>query len=98
MLSSTAAIAVTLSAYYAGAIEWTGLRPDHRRNIGTATSPEMAAIGASTTAKRLRVVYSLFKVIAVLIAMVSFLYGARRRGFCAAYNVVGVLVLVPVIG
>jgi phosphate:Na+ symporter len=32
----------------------------------------MAAIGASTTAKRLGVVYSLFKVIAVPIAMVSF--------------------------
>ena len=52
MQSSTAAIAVTLSAYYAGAV---GL--DHGcaliigQNIGTATSSAMAAIGASSRQK-----------------------------------------------
>jgi phosphate:Na+ symporter len=54
MQSSTAAIAVTLSAHYAGAV---GLDQACAliigQNIGTATSSAMAAIGASSTAKRL---------------------------------------------
>jgi phosphate:Na+ symporter len=72
----------------------------------------MAAIGASTTAKRLGVVYILFKVIAVPIALVSFPVVIRLlvraenaidgvtllAAFRTAYNVVGVSVLVPVVG
>ena len=54
MQSSTASIAVTLSAYYAGAIGLDqGCALIIGQNIGTATSSAMAAIGASTTAKRL---------------------------------------------
>ncbi len=113
MQSSTASIAVTLSAYYAGAIGVDqGCALIIGQNIGTATSSAMAAIGASTTAKRLAVAYILFKVIAALIALVLFpftiplLVGAESAvdgvtllaAYHTAYNVVGVLVLMPVIG
>src|SRR5262249_37769271 len=58
MQSSTAAIALTLSAHYAGAI---GLDQACAliigQNIGTATSSALAAIGASSTAKRLALAY-----------------------------------------
>jgi phosphate:Na+ symporter len=61
MQSSTAAIAITMSAHYAGAV---GLDQACAliigQNIGTATSSAMAAIGASTTAKRLAVAYVFF--------------------------------------
>src|SRR5262249_35285477 len=71
--SATAAIAVTLSAHYAGAV---GLDQACAliigQNIGTATSSAMAAIGASSTAKRLALAYILFKLIAAVIAMVFF--------------------------
>src|SRR5499427_9281225 len=112
MQSSTAAIAVTLSAYYAGAV---GLDQACAliigQNIGTATSSALAAIGASTTAKRLAVAYVLFKLIAALIALVLFpvvtplLARASSAidgvtllaGYHTAYNVVGVVVLLPLI-
>ncbi|MDR6755459.1 phosphate:Na+ symporter [Mycoplana sp. BE70] len=110
MQSSTAAIAVTISAYYAGAI---GLEQGAAliigQNIGTATSSALAAIGASATAKRLALAYVLFKVIAALIAIVAFpLTAALMKTLSAsvdgmtllaayhtAYNVVGVAVLLP---
>src|SRR3974390_770730 len=73
MQSSTAAVAVTLSAYYAGAV---GLDQACAliigQNIGTATSSALAAIGASTTAKRLALAYILFKLVGALIALVLF--------------------------
>jgi len=112
MQSSTAAIAVTLSAHYAGAV---GLDQACAliigQNIGTATSSALAAIGASSTAKRLALAYILFKMIAALIALVLFpvivplLVRASNTidgvtllaGYHTAYNVVGVLVLLPVI-
>jgi len=112
MQSSTAAIAVTLSAYFAGAI---GLDQACAliigQNIGTATSSAMAAIGASSTAKRLALAYVLFKVIAALIALVLFpvtipllvRVSATIDGvtllaaYHTAYNVVGVAVLLPAI-
>src|SRR6516162_7221971 len=112
MQSSTAAIAVTLSAHYAGAI---GLDQACAliigQNIGTATSSALAAIGASSTAKRLALAYILFKLIAALIALVLFpvviplLVRASHTidgvtllaGYHTAYNVVGVLVLMPLI-
>jgi phosphate:Na+ symporter len=112
MQSSTAAIAVTLSAHYAGAV---GLDQACAliigQNIGTATSSALAAIGASTTAKRLAIAYVLFKLIAAVIALVLFpvvtplLVRASSAidgvtllaGYHTAYNVVGVLVLLPLI-
>ncbi|MCC8962576.1 Na/Pi cotransporter family protein [Bradyrhizobium sp. Pear76] len=112
MQSSTAAIAVTLSAYYARAV---GLDQACAliigQNIGTATSSAMAAIGASSTAKRLALAYILFKLIAAAIALVLFpvtiplLVRASDSiggvtllaAYHTAYNVVGVLVLLPVI-
>jgi len=112
MQSSTAAIAVTLSAHYAGAIGLDqGCALIIGQNIGTATSSAMAAIGASSTAKRLALAYVLFKVIAAVIALLLFpvvtpiLISASRTidgvtllaGYHTAYNVVGVLVLLPLI-
>ncbi|MGO4619591.1 Na/Pi cotransporter family protein [Ensifer sp. 2YAB10] len=110
MQSSTAAIAVTISAFYAGAV---GLEQGAAliigQNIGTATSSALAAIGASTTAKRLALAYVLFKLIAALIAIAAFPFTvALMKTFSAsvdgmtllaayhtAYNVVGVAVLLP---
>ena len=110
MQSSTAAIAVTLSAHYAGAI---GLDQACAliigQNIGTATSSAMAAIGASVTAKRLALAYVLFKIGAAIIALVLFpvviplLYRASHTldgvtllaAYHTAYNVVGVAVFLP---
>ncbi|SFV29672.1 Na/Pi cotransporter family protein [Hyphomicrobium facile] len=110
MQSSTAAIAVTLSAFYAGAVNLEqGAALIIGQNIGTATSSALAAIGASTTAKRLALAYVLFKVIAALIAIVAFPFTAALMNAFAAsidgmtllaayhtlYNVVGVAVLLP---
>ena len=113
MQSSTASIAVTISAFYAGAI---GLEQGAAliigQNIGTATSSALAAIGAGATAKRLALAYVLFKVIAALIAIVAFpLTAALMQSFAASvdgmtllaayhtvYNVVGVAVLLPATG
>ncbi|MCP3472291.1 Na/Pi symporter [Bradyrhizobium sp. CCGUVB1N3] len=112
MQSSTAAVAVTLSGHFAGAI---GLDQACAliigQNIGTATSSALAAIGASTTAKRLAIAYVLFKLVAALIALVLFpvtiplLVRASDSidgvtllaGYHTAYNVVGVVVLLPLI-
>src|SRR5215475_13132724 len=112
MQSSTAAIAVTLSAYFAGAV---GLDQACAliigQNIGTATSSALAALGASSTAKRLALAYILFKLVAALIALVLFpitiplLVRASKTieavtllaGYHTAYNVVGVAVLLPLI-
>src|SRR5262247_3094986 len=105
MQSSTAAIAVTLSAHYAGAV---GLDQACAliigQNIGTATSSALAAIGASTTAKRLAIAYVLFKLIAAVIALALFpivtplLVRASTAidgvtllaGYHTAFNVIGV--------
>jgi phosphate:Na+ symporter len=112
MQSSTAAITVTLSAYFAGAIGLDqGCALIIGQNVGTATSSALAAIGASVTAKRLAIAYVLFKLIAAAIALVLFpvviplLVRASSTidgvtllaGFHTAYNVVGVLVLLPLI-
>jgi phosphate:Na+ symporter len=112
MQSSTASIALTLSAHYAGAV---GLDQACAlvigQNIGTATSSALAAIGASTTAKRLAIAYILFKLIAAVIALVLFpivtplLVRASNAvdgvtllaGYHTAYNVIGVAVLLPII-
>jgi len=112
MQSSTAAVAVTLSAHYAGAI---GLDQACAliigQNIGTATSSALAAIGASTTAQRLAIAYVLFKLVAAAIALALFpvtiplLMRASNSvdgvtllaAYHTAYNVVGVVVLLPLV-
>src|SRR5215831_494167 len=112
MQSSTAAIALTLAAHYSGAVGLDqGCALIIGQNIGTATSSAMAAIGASITAKRLAIAYVLFKLIAALIALALFplvtplLVRASHTvdgvtllaAYHTAYNVVGVVVLMPVI-
>jgi phosphate:Na+ symporter len=112
MQSSTAAIAVTLSALYAGAV---GLDQTVAlvtgQNIGTATSSTMAAIGASSTAKRLAVAYIAFKLVAAVVALLLFSPIVRLMIRAAhsidavtlvavyhtGYNVVGVAILLPLI-
>jgi phosphate:Na+ symporter len=110
MQSSTAAIAITISAFFAGAVSLEqGAALIIGQNIGTATSSALAAIGASATAKRLALAYVLFKIIAALIAIVAFPLTAELMktlsasvdgmtllaAYHTAYNVVGVGVLLP---
>ncbi|MCO5131601.1 MAG: Na/Pi symporter [Xanthobacteraceae bacterium] len=110
MQSSTASIAVTISAFYAGAVSLEqGAALIIGQNIGTATSSALAAIGASMMAKRLALAYILFKLIAAAIAVVAFpltvallarLSSAADgttllAAYHTAYNVVGVAVLLP---
>ncbi|MGQ3676220.1 Na/Pi cotransporter family protein [Xanthobacter sp. TB0139] len=110
MQSSTAAIAVTISAFYAGAISVEqGAALIIGQNIGTATSSALAAIGASTTAKRLALAYILFKAIAATIAILAFPFTAALlkslstvaegttllAAYHTAYNVIGVCILLP---
>ncbi|MCL2639369.1 MAG: Na/Pi symporter [Phycisphaerales bacterium] len=110
MQSSTAAIAVTLTAYFAKAIELDqACALIIGQNIGTATSSALAAIGASSTAKRLALAYILFKLIAAGIALALFpltmplierasasIAGETLlAGYHTAYNVIGVAVLLP---
>lgn len=110
MQSSTASIAVTISAFYAGAVSLEqGAALVIGQNIGTATSSALAAIGASVMAKRLALAYVLFKLIAAAIAIVLFpmtvALMARLSSvadgttllaaYHTAYNVVGVAVLLP---
>jgi phosphate:Na+ symporter len=112
MQSSTAAIAITLSAHFAGAVGVDqGCALIIGQNIGTATSSAMAAIGASSTAKRLALAYILFKLVAALIAVALFpvtipaLVRASNTidgvtllaAYHTAYNVIGVAVLLPLI-
>ena len=113
MQSSTAAIAVTLSALYAGAVGLDqALALVIGQNIGTATSSAVAAIGASSTAKRLAVAYIAFKLVAALIAIALFPFvtplivrasqtidsTGLLAAYHTAYNVVGVAVLLPLMG
>jgi phosphate:Na+ symporter len=113
MQSSTAAITVTISALFAGAVGLDqALALVIGQNIGTSTSSAMAAIGASNTAKRLAVAYIAFKLIAAAIALVLFPVVVRLMvraadsvdpvtlvaAYHTAYNVVGVALLLPLIG
>jgi phosphate:Na+ symporter len=113
MQSSTAAITVTISALFAGAIGLDqALALVIGQNIGTSTSSAMAAIGASSTAKRLAVAYIAFKLIAAAVALVVFPVVVRLMvraaesvdpvtlvaAYHTAYNVVGVVILLPLMG
>jgi phosphate:Na+ symporter len=112
MQSSTASIAVTMSAYFAGAVELEqACALIIGQNIGTATSSALAAIGASTTAKRLALAYILFKMFAAVIMLALFPISMRLivrassaidgvtllAAYHTAYNVIGVAVLMPFI-
>lgn len=112
MQSSTAAITVTLSAFYAGAIGLDqGCALIIGQNIGTATSSALAAIGASITAKRLALAYVLFKLIAAAIALLFFRLSLSLLDWASssldgitllaayhtAFNVVGVMAVLPLI-
>jgi phosphate:Na+ symporter len=113
MQSSTASIAVTLSALHAGAVGLDqALALVIGQNIGTATSSAVAAIGASSTAKRLAAAYIAFKLVAALIAIALFPFvtplivrasqaidsTALLAAYHTAYNVIGVAVLLPLMG
>ncbi len=113
MQSSTAAITVTISALFAGAIGLDqALALVIGQNIGTSTSSAMAAVGASNTAKRLAVAYIAFKLIAAAVALVLFPAVLRLMvrasetidpvtlvaAYHTAYNLVGVAILLPLIG
>lgn len=113
MQSSTAAITVTISALFAHAISLDqALALVIGQNIGTSTSSAMAAIGASSTAKRLAVAYVAFKVIAAVVALLLFPVVVRLMlkaaqsvdpvtlvaAYHTAYNVLGVAILLPLIG
>ena len=113
MQSSTASIAVTLSALYAGAVGLDqALALVIGQNIGTATSSAVAAIGASSTAKRLATAYIAFKLVAAAIAIVLFPFvtplivratqsidpTTLLAAYHTAYNVIGVAVLLPLMG
>lgn len=113
MQSSSVAVAATLSALHAGAIG-----PDQAaalvigQNIGSAVSSGLAAIGATTPAKRTAVAHVLFNVLTAVVALAAFpLYAplivrAAAAGadatillasFHTVYNVVGVAVLLPLV-
>lgn len=113
MQSSSAAVAATLSALHAGAIG-----PNQAaaliigQNIGTAVSSAIAAIGATTPARRTAMAHVLFNVVSAVIALAAFpliaplIVRAAARvdatvllaAFHTLYNVVGVAVLLPLAG
>lgn len=79
MQSSSAAMAVTLAALYSGSIDVTqGAAMVIGQNIGTTVTAALAAIGASTAAKRTALAHILFNLITGLIAFATlpaFAYG-----------------------
>jgi phosphate:Na+ symporter len=113
MQSSTAAVAVTLSALHAGAIA-----PDQAaalvvgQNVGTSLSSGLAAIGATVAAQRTALAHVLFNVITGIIVLCAFplvvpgIDSLARTvdptlllaGFHTAFNVLGVAMLLPVLG
>ncbi len=112
MQSSSAAIAVTLSALHVGAIgadQAAALVIG--QNVGSAISSMMAAIGATTPAKRTAVAHVMFNVVAGGIAVTAFpllapliLRASARMdpttllaAYHTTYNVVGAAVLLPLI-
>lgn len=112
MQSSSAAIAVTLSALHAGAVD-----PDQAiamvtgQNVGTAVSSALAAIGTTTPAKRTAVAYILFKLTTAVVALLLFPLIAPLvnhasksvdavavvAAYHTGYNVLGVAMLLPII-
>ena len=113
MQSSTAAVAVTLSALHAGAIA-----PDQAaalvvgQNVGTSLSSGFAAIGATTAAQRTALAHVLFNVITGVVVLCAFPLvipwidsmsqsvdpTLLLAGFHTAFNVLGVAILLPMVG
>lgn len=113
MQSSSAAVAATISALHAGAIgpEQAGSLVIGQ-NIGSAVSSALAAIGATTPAKRTALAHVLFNVITGVIVLAAFpilapLFGRWSASveptillaaFHTGYNMLGVAVLLPAVG
>ncbi|MBL8991454.1 MAG: Na/Pi cotransporter family protein [Phycisphaerae bacterium] len=113
MQSSSAAIAVTLSALAAGAVG-----PEQAaalvigQHVGSSISTAIAAIGSTTPAARTAAAHILFNVatggtaLVLLPAYVGVIAGLAERGdgpvvlaaFHSAYNLAGVVVMVPLAG
>ncbi len=113
MQSSSASVAATIVALQAGAIA-----PDQAaalvvgQNIGTSTSALIAAVGATTPARRTAVAHLLFNgitavtVLAASPALLPFLDRLALRvdpallmaGFHTGYNLLGAALLLPLIG
>ncbi|HMN96657.1 MAG TPA: Na/Pi symporter [Phycisphaerales bacterium] len=113
MQSSSAAIAVTLSALHAGAIGTDqAVALVIGENIGTTVSALIASIGTNTSAKRTAVAYVLFKLVTAVVALVSFpvvvplLLRASTNIdpvtllaiYHTGFNLTGVALLLPLIG
>jgi phosphate:Na+ symporter len=110
MQSSSAAVATTLAALYAGA-----LRIEQAaalvvgQNIGTTVTAAIAAIGATVPAKRTAVAHIVFNaatgvlaivLLPLLVRMVHVLVGSddpavELAAFHTAFNVLGILVFLP---
>lgn len=113
MQSSSASVAATLTALQAGAIA-----PDQAaalvvgQNIGTSTSALIAAIGATTPARRTAVAHVLFNAVTAMVVLALFplilpvLDDISARvdptlllaGFHTAYNLLGAAILLPLVG
>lgn len=112
MQSSSAAVAATLSALHAGAIG-----PDQAaalvvgQNIGSAVSSAIAAIGATTPAKRTAVAHVLFNVLTAAVVLTAFPFvlplivraastmdaTILLAAFHTVYNLLGVGILLPLV-
>lgn len=110
MQSSSAAIAATIAAVHAGAID-----PSQAaalvigQNIGTAVSSAIAAIGATTPAKRTALAHVLFNVGTGLVGLAAFpllawlIHHAERHmepsillaAFASLFKIAGVLLVYP---
>lgn len=113
MQSSSAAIATTLTALDAGAI---GLNEAAAlvigQNLGTTVTAIIAALGASTAARRTAVAHTLFNALTAVIALSALPLFVRvatevvddgdpalsLAAFHTVFNVVGVALLLPFIG
>jgi len=113
MQSSSASVAATISALHAGAVG-----PDQAaalvigQNIGTAISSALAAVGATTAAKRTALAHVLFNVVTggVMLALFPLVAALIVRGAATveasillaslhtAYNLLGVAILLPIVG
>lgn len=112
MQSSSAAVATTLTAVHAGTLDIPQAAAlVIGQNIGTTVTALMGAIGGDTTAKRVAAAHVMFNVLTGVIAFVGlpfFLWivdsmaggasaSVQLAAFHSAFNVVGVLVLLPAI-
>ncbi len=113
MQSSSAAIATTLSALNAGAIDLNEAAAlVIGQNLGTTVTAIIAALGASTAARRTAVAHTLFNAVTAVIALaalplfIRIATGMTEDGdpalalaaFHTVFNLAGVALLLPVLG